>query len=147
MLRKADFWLSLALLMLSALVFQMASGFDEMPSRFPKLLAVVFAALAIMLATSALLRKEGESPEFLAALRGFDKPLILVVGMVVYVRIVDILGYSIPSVLLFVFVGWMLGYRKHVRLAVTGLVAVLIVYTVFNLALGVPLPSPPWWPV
>jgi putative tricarboxylic transport membrane protein len=146
MLRKADLWLSLVLLVLSALVFHTASGFDEMPSRFPKLLAVVFAALAIMLAISVSFRKEKESPEFLAALRGFDKPLVLVVGMVVYIRVVDILGYLIPSVLLFFCVGWMLGYRKHVRLAVTGLVAVLIVYAVFNLALGVPLPSPPWWP-
>jgi hypothetical protein len=146
MLRKADLWLSLVLLILSALVFHTASGFDEMPSRFPKLLAIVFAALAILLAASSALGKEKERPEVLAAMRGFDKPLFLAVGMVVYVRTVDILGYLVPSVLLFLFVGWMLGYRKHVRLAATGLVAVLIVYAVFNLALGVPLPSPPWWP-
>lgn len=142
MLRKVDVSLSLLCLGISAAVWIVASGYDPIPSQFPKELALVFAALSILLLLATILRPTPGQTTWGELIRSLRSPLILTAGMGVYVLVLARVGFMASSILLVMFVCRALGYRRMGRLAVVATLASLAIYAVFALVLNVPLPEP-----
>lgn len=142
MLRKVDFTLSLLCLVLSAVVWIVASGYDPMPSQFPKQLALVFAILSGALLLATVLRPSPAQTTWDELMKCFRAPIVLVAGMAGYVLILSRVGFTLSSILLMVFVSRALGYPRLARLVLVATVTSLVLYAVFALVLNVPLPEP-----
>lgn len=139
--RDQDFWLSLVLLALSAAVYVTASGYDDLPSRFPRLLALSLAILALGLLASTIVRKTSAATPTTLSWHGLRGPLVITFGMTGYLLVLPWGGYFATSLALFFFVAKALGYRSSATLAVTAVVAIAALYLSFAVALGVPLPT------
>ncbi len=145
LLRSIDAWLSLVFFALGIVIYVTASGYDDIPSRFPILLAFSFMALSALLFVNTLfkLRKMDTSKAGFGGAR-YVMPGMVTAGMCAYAAALDFAGFIVPSVLLMLFVAWVLGYRRAGLLLLVSLLFVLAVYGVFGLLLGVPLPHPPF---
>lgn len=139
--RDQDFWLSLVLLTLSSAVYVTASGYDDLPSRFPRLLAVSLAILASALLGSTIVRKVSTATPTVLSLSALRGPVVVALGMTGYLLVLPWGGYFATSLALFFFVAKALGYRSSASLAITAVVAVVALYLSFGAALGVPLPT------
>ena len=143
--RDPDRGLSLFLLALSGAVYFTARAYDDLPSRFPKLLAISLAALALALLAGSLFRKTEEVAARSTSLEALRGPLVVAAGMAAYLALLPRGGYVPTSLALFAFVAKALHYPRLKTLLLAAAVAVLVLYGLFRIALGVPLP-PIGWP-
>jgi putative tricarboxylic transport membrane protein len=146
LLKIVDTWLSVLFLAISLVIYVTAAGYDAMPGRFPEILAVVLALLSVLLFLNAVIKNRAKAkPEAKAAPGAhYVMPGLVTLGMAGYALALDFVGFIVPSVVLMFYVGWALGYRRSGLLLLVSLIFVLIVYGIFGLLLGVPLPRPPF---
>lgn len=146
LLKSVNTWLSIVFFALGVVVFSVASGYDDAPSRFPVLLAISFMVLSVLLFINTMIAlRLQKKPASTAANAGrFIMPAFVTVGMCAYAAALDFAGFIVPSIFLMLFVGWILGYKRFGLLLLVSLLFVLAVYGVFGLLLGVPLPRPPF---
>ncbi len=140
--RNVNLWLSLIFLIFSVIVYITAIGYDPMPSKFPKLLAIICAILALFLMAGALVKTKREDDTVAEHNGSYSMMLLVCVSMVGYAAMLKFAGYIPSSIVMMIAVGWFLGFRKFRFLLVISIITVLIVYGVFGLLLGVPLPIP-----
>ncbi|MGE4298761.1 MAG: tripartite tricarboxylate transporter TctB family protein [Desulfovibrionaceae bacterium] len=140
LIRNENFWLSLVFMAISVTTFITASGYDDMPARFPKLLALVFALLSVILLVQTWLKARREPTRVQTAAMALGTPILVALGMAGYATALEFAGFIAPSALLMVYVGWVLGYRRAGLLLLVSLLFVLFVWGVFGVLLGVPLP-------
>ncbi|WP_243544141.1 tripartite tricarboxylate transporter TctB family protein [Pseudodesulfovibrio tunisiensis] len=141
LLRSSNFWLAVVFMGVSVLTWCTASAYDPMAARFPKLLAAVFALLSALLVFNTVTRKKAEEAGKPFQLGAYTAPAFVCLGIIGYALALDFAGFIIPSVLLMLFVAWVLGYRKAGILLAVSLGFVLAVYAIFGLLLDVPLPE------
>jgi hypothetical protein len=60
--------------------------------------------------------------------------------LLVYVLVVDILGFVLSTLLYLSMAGWLIGYRKPLRLALYAVAATATLTVVFGIVFAVPLP-------
>ncbi len=143
--KSIDTWLSLAFLASSIAIYYTASGYDELPSRFPMLLAVTMALLSVLLFCINLVKLRAKpTPKAAEPVLRYVMPALLTLGMIAYAAALNLAGFLIPSVIFMFYVGWILGYRRLGVLLLVSIGFVLVVYGIFGLLLGVPLPHPPF---
>ena len=142
--KHVDTWLSLAFLALSAIIYSTAAGYDPMPSRFPIILAATLALLSGLLFFNTLMSVRGKVRPAWISLQGWRMPGLVTVGMVAYAAALDFAGFIVPSIIFVFYIGWALGYRRFGVLLFVALLSVVVVYGVFGVLLGVPLPRPPF---
>ncbi len=148
-MKKADLISGVFLLVLSGVVINEAweilpsKSFDLGPGFLPFWLGVLIAVLAVILLARALCRqateKDNRSPfpkkKALMAVTG------VLAGLAVYILLIEVLGYLVDT---FLYVVFLLGVLLRERWKMTALVAALTaagLFIVFELFLGVPLPS------
>lgn len=147
LLKKIDTWLSIVFFATGVVVYMMASGFDDIPSRFPILLAISFMVLSALLFVNTFFKVRRQNGPEEAPAHGCHRyimPAMVTVVMCAYAAALEFAGFIAPSVLLMLFVGWVLGYRRSGLLLLVSLLFVLAVYGVFGVLLGVPLPRLPF---
>lgn len=114
------------------------------PRFFPLVVAIVLIVLSVLYMARTFVRPDVElaarSAEEDAATH-WPTPALISVALVVYVFLLDPLGYPVATALLFVAVTRLLGSRQLVRDAIVGVVLGLLVFTAFTQYLGVSLPA------
>ena len=110
---------------------------EPQPGFFPFWGGVVLAGLSGILLFQALSGRSKGAEAFGAIWR----PLIMIIGLIVYVAVLDTLGYVIATIVLSVILLRVLGTRKWWVLAVAGLIIAFGSYILFARLLNVTLPG------
>lgn len=152
LLRNIDTWIAAAFMLLGICVYSVASGYDPIPSRFPIILSICSIFLSILLFINTVRNKNRQAPKTVdcdcveeSALTKFIMPVIIGVAMCAYSASLDFCGFIVPSIVLMLFVAWVLGYRRAGIMLLTAILVVLAVHGVFDQLLGVPLPESPFF--
>ena len=69
------------------------------------------------------------------------KFLILVILLVIYVWIINVLGFNVSSVLYMVITMYAMGYRKHIKAILISILTTFSVYFLFYKIFEIPLPK------
>ncbi len=146
-MRRADLVVGVGLLAFAGFYFQQSfsilRGFasDRLgPAFFPRLLALVLAAMALALIVRALSGRSDRSP--LPAVR--MTLLFWTLGLLAaYALLMPKVGFLVATPLLLGAVIWLLGLRQWATLAASAVGLTLVLYTVFGRALHVLLPMGP----
>ncbi|GAA0321485.1 hypothetical protein GCM10008967_09990 [Bacillus carboniphilus] len=131
------------LVILSAYVWFTANAFPESigvgpgADFFPKLSAASLAILSIML----ILKKE-KSDESIFSVSGSSawKFVIGFITMIVFVILVEIIGFTVAATLFGISWLWLMGIRKLVKLFLIPILVSLLITLVFEQLLNVPIP-------
>lgn len=143
---RNDIILSVVLLLVAGFVFIQSSQFPETAARFSRLFAGILAFLTLILLFRSIitikgLKESGEDDEEEKSLQDYKNPTLIVIGLLVYVAILDTVGYVISTFLISMYVIYILGYRDIKKMSLTSGLGVLVCYVVFKVLLGVRLPE------
>jgi putative tricarboxylic transport membrane protein len=120
-------------------------GYEASGPRFvPLIVAIALIALSVLFLARTFVRPDTELAERAAAeddATHWATPALLVVALVVYVVVLEALGYPVATVIFFVGVAWLLGSRSLVRDVLIGLLLGFGLFTAFTQYLGVSLPA------
>jgi putative tricarboxylic transport membrane protein len=120
-------------------------GYEASGPRFvPLIVAIALIALSVLFLARTFVRPDTELAERSAAeddATHWATPALLVVALVVYVVVLEALGYPVATVIFFVGVAWLLGSRSLVRDILIGLLLGFGLFTAFTQYLGVSLPA------
>ncbi len=142
LLRRMNTWLSVMFSILGGSVWLVAIDYDVIPSRFPILLAICFILCSFFLLFNTVL--ENRSGKFLAGKfkwQSYVTPFLIATGMSIYAVVLDYCGFIVSSFFLMFYSSWILGSRRTSFMSLVCFLFVLIVYGIFHLLLGVPLPE------
>ena len=109
---------------------------------WPRLILGIMIVLLVIGLINLLRKKNGKGEFSAESVKGFFKSPLLI-GMVicaVTALILPLVGFIPTSILFLVAYGILLGERRPVVLAVTGVVATLVLYIIFQGPLGIFLP-------
>jgi putative tricarboxylic transport membrane protein len=133
---------SLVLLFVSAwaiiggIKLHLGKASEPQPGFFPFWGGVVIAVLSGILLVQALSGRSKGSEPFGALWR----PLIMIIGLIVYVAFLDSLGYIISTLVLAIILLRVLGTKKPWVLALAALIIAFVSYVLFDRLLNVTLP-------
>jgi len=133
---------SLVLLFVSAwaiiggIKLHLGKASEPQPGFFPFWGGVVIAGLSGILLVQALSGRSKGSEPFGALWR----PLIMIIGLIVYVAFLDSLGYIISTLVLAIILLRVLGTKKPWVLALAALIIAFVSYVLFDRLLNVTLP-------
>ena len=143
-----DLIFSVVLLIFSIYCFIYIGGADnstatELGAAFwPRLILGIMIVLLVISLVNMIRKKEGKTPVNGEAVAGFFKSKLLV-GMIVCAVtaiILPMVGFIPTSFLFLIAYGVLLGEKRPVVLIITGVVATLILYIIFQGPLGIFLP-------
>lgn len=144
-MKKVDFFVGLALILLSVATWITASQFpavgdtDVGAGFFPKLIAAVLILLSVVMMASSFRRQVDNGAE-----EGPTSWRKIILGFVLtfaFLALVSFAGFYISApIFLFVFM-WLFGYRKPVSVVAVAVLVTLFIYLVFEKVLQVPLPA------
>lgn len=141
--RRQDLTTGLGFALLGLAIWWLAQGYRGASGAYPATLGVALAILGLLVAGRALVRR-GDAARPLSENAG---PLALTIGMAaLYVWGVTRIGFFTASVALMLALPPLLGLRRPWLVILATLVFVALVYAVFTLLLGKPLPPDPWHP-
>jgi putative tricarboxylic transport membrane protein len=120
-------------------------GYEASGPRFvPLIVALGLVVLSVLFLARTFVRPDTELAERSVAeddATHWTTPALLVAALVVYVELLEPVGYPIATLVLFVAVAWLLGSRALVRDVLIGLALGFGLYTAFTQYLGVGLPG------
>lgn len=120
-------------------------GYEPSGPRFvPLIVAIGLLALSALFLARTFVRADVELAERSAAeddATHWVTPLLLVAGLVVYVWLLEPLGYPVATLVFFVAVARVLGSRALLRDVAIGLLLGFGLFTAFTQYLGVALPA------
>jgi putative tricarboxylic transport membrane protein len=114
------------------------------PRFFPLVVVVVLIVLSVLFLARTFVRPDVELAQRSAeedAATHWPTPALIAVALVVYVFLIEPLGYPLSTALLFVAVTRLLGSHKLLRDAIVGVVLGLLIFAAFTQYLGVSLPA------
>ncbi|GAB6926517.1 hypothetical protein JCM10914A_05000 [Paenibacillus sp. JCM 10914] len=123
---------------LSANAFPASNGLGPGPDYIPKLAAGILAVLSIF-----LIFKKEEQEEEIYGLSGKNNIVLFIIGavvMVVYIILVQWLGFSISSALFAAAWMFLMGIRKWTTLVIVSVLISAGITYVFEYLLSVPIP-------
>ena len=133
---------SLVLLFVSAwaiiggIKLHLGKASEPQPGFFPFWGGVVLAGLSGILLVQAVAGRSKGSEQFGALWR----PLIMILGLIVYVAFLDSLGYILSTLVLAIILLRVLGTKKPWVLALAALIIAFVSYVLFDRLLNVTLP-------
>ena len=120
---------------IAASTIRSQDGWAAVGPRFvPLLIGCALIVLSLLYLARPGEPAEGPDVDWLA-------PLTVVGALVVYLLLLEPLGYIVATTLFFPLCGRLLGSRSPVRDAVAGLVLAVVVFVLFTQFLGVDLPA------
>ena len=145
-MKNVDIGVGIGLLILSSSIFWYAGSFKGLtvhgygPDLFPRVLALFMSFLAILLIINAFLGKSLEKEDHIDP-KGFLRVLVSIGICIVYLVLVNLLGF-LTSTVLFLFVLMALLKQKRIILRIISSVTVsIIVWAIFRYFLVIPLPD------
>ena len=145
-MKNVDIGVGVGLLTLSSSLFWYAGNFKDLtvhgygPDLFPRILAVFMSFLAILLIINAFLGKSLKKEDHIDP-RGFLRVLVAIGICIVYLVLVNLLGFA-TSTFLFLFVLMALLKQKRIILRIIASATVsIIVWAIFRYFLVIPLPE------
>jgi len=143
--KKVDFFVGLALILLSAATWVTAGQFptvgdtDVGAGFFPKLIAVVLILLSVVMMALSFRRQTQDGAEEVST--SWSKIILGFVLTFAFLALIFFTGFYISApIFLFVFM-WLFGYRKPISVVVVAVIVTLFIYLVFEMVLRVPLPA------
>jgi len=134
--RNTNIYLSITLIILSIIVFIESLKLPNIDAQFPKLISISLFITAIILVISSLkIKTQEKKKEY-----NYWRAGIVIVGLILYILILRWLGYLLSTGLLITYVIFILGYNKRKQIIVVAIVATVVLYLIFKILLGVPLP-------
>ena len=124
-------------MVLGAIRLHIGTPLHPQPGFFPFLGGAALALLAVILATQAALGRSTGTEAF----GRLGPPAVLVVGMGMYVAILEPLGYVLSTTLIAAVILRVLGVRLWRVLTVTSLALSVGTYLLFARVLGIDLPA------
>ena len=148
-IKKSDWIVSLTFIVLGCVIYALTLSFEQtlvVDSRvtaefFPQIIAGAMILLAILNLFQCWKRGSTPDPEGLWSLFAFSRPFLVTVLIIVYVLVLEPLGFIIATFLLCMLLMYVTENRTFVSLLVFPAVLSLAVYTVFYKLLIVPLPE------
>jgi len=134
--RNTNIYLSITLIILSIIVFIESLKLPNIDAQFPKLISISLFITAIILVISSLKMKTQEKKKEYNYWRAGK----VIVGLILYILILRWLGYLLSTGLLITYVISILGYKKRKQIIVVAIVSTVVLYLIFKILLGVPLP-------
>ncbi|MET3698579.1 tripartite tricarboxylate transporter TctB family protein [Bacillus oleivorans] len=121
----------------TANAFPDAAGIGPGADFFPKLTASVLGILSIML----VLKKENtEESIFLVSGKQSWKFVLGFVAMILFVFLIEVIGFSFTAVLFSISWMWLMGIRNIVKLLLVSVFISVLITLVFEQLLNVPIP-------
>lgn len=109
------------------------------PGLWPGMIAALLFVASVGLIAGTLMQKKETFPELPMWTEGTKRVYITMAVLVVYVALLPLLGFIVPSVaMLVVFINWF-GKMPIWKTIVISVVATLVVYFIFKLFLNVPV--------
>jgi asparagine N-glycosylation enzyme membrane subunit Stt3 len=118
-------------------VFIESLKIPKVPSEFPKLISLLLTLLAVILMLTAFKRREEKTKE---TVYNFYPVICVILCLIVYILVLRWIGYIVSSIVLIFSVILILGYKKKKRVFIISLASVTVIYLIFKIILGVPLP-------
>ena len=141
--RRQDIATGLAFALLGGATWWLAQTYRGASGAYPATLGVALTVLGLLVAGRALLRRTDAARPLIEN----AAPLALTVGVAaLYVWAVTRIGFFTASAALMLALPPLLGLRRPWLVMVAAIVFVALVYAVFTLLLGKPLPPDPWHP-
>ena len=126
---------------LAVTMFWYAGTFPERAAAaalYIKFLAVVLFVFSVLIVLRAFYTKDRRRIEWL------ERPIYFYITtglLIIYVIMLNILGFFISSSLFMFSLAWFLGYRKIISLSIGTVSLLLVIYFVFDRFLSVPVPT------
>lgn len=104
---------------------------------FPLMCAILQIIISVYLIGKILIKRE-----MVLKTEGLNvgKAALTVLALIIYVLVLDKIGYCLSTFLLVGFIIWFLGYRKYWVILLCAALTVAATYVIFGVLLNVPLP-------
>ncbi|HEX2923972.1 MAG TPA: tripartite tricarboxylate transporter TctB family protein [Chloroflexota bacterium] len=112
------------------------------PGFFPFWLAIVGALVSVLIVIGGIRRPAALNRSIRwPAGKGLTKILATFAALIVYILAINLVGYILSTVALFVFEAWMLGRYRWYQVAIVSLLASVGLYVLFSVCLQMLLPT------
>ncbi|MDN4605872.1 tripartite tricarboxylate transporter TctB family protein [Sporosarcina highlanderae] len=128
--------------LLGLFAFFYSFQFSEVAAFWPKFFAVVLMALAIALIVDTKLKPDREQvSENTISTREYKLLAIIAASTVIYMIALDLLGFTVSSIVLLFILFWIFGYRQLKNALIISIASSVVVTVIFQVLLNVPLPQ------
>jgi len=144
------FWIDIGIIVLCIYLYVMTLPYPGMSGTLPRLVLAIVGIVTVVDLIQILRRKEpGEnnlgqpscSPPDPEARLHYDKVFYLAVLMPVYYVILRLVGIILGTFVFVCISGWILGYRRKVRLLIASAIVTAAVYVIFVVIMETFLPQ------
>lgn len=109
---------------------------------FPRMIAVIMLILSVILIISSILEKDGHNDtSSIFKWETFKLPLIGVIVLLIYIMLLDKLGFIIDTIILNIVLLSIFKYKNKILTLLLSCAITLAIFQVFQRMLMVPLPS------
>jgi|SRR5699024_4235822 len=136
--KNTNFYLAMTFILISIYMFVSAMDMPSNDAQFPIIIAVALFLFSAALLIQTIKTKKDDSKLELNVLK---RICLLLTTMILYTLLINIMGYLISSVLLYISIFLIMGYRKLITGIISALVVVPVIFVVFKYFLNVPLPE------
>lgn len=149
-LNRGDFWSGLTLAGLGAYILSEARGWDYLgpegpgPGFFPLWYGLAMVVLSLFLVARSVLAKRTDAPSEPASWADIRRALTCWSALVVSVALLKIAGFVVSFALLSWFIVAVMFRRSQVQAWAIAIGGTALFYLLFDLALGLELPSGVW---
>lgn len=105
---------------------------------FPTMIGVLLLFSSIVVIVNTLRSKESHIKKINS---NIIKPIIVLVALIIYALLIERVGYIVITLLLAIFITYILGYKNIIRNILVSTCGTLSIYFIFKILLQVPLPS------
>jgi len=129
--------------------YQAGSMANPQSGFLPRIIGLIIVCFSLFLLISSL-RRPDKKEKLNSLWKGLDKKtsisaLMALGSIIVYLLIIEKVGFSIASAALVWFLGWMMGGSKQVLNIILGIVSSALAYWLFWVLMRVPIPLGSLW--
>lgn len=137
--KKADILMPAFFLLLAVVIYGYCATIPVEEAMFLMIVAAVMLLCAGILLFTALREEKSE-----LSFENIDikKVVITLAVIILYTLLLDVIGYIADTIFLGSFIIWYLNPRKKAMPVMVGIAVAAVVYLVFTVLLGVPMPVP-----
>jgi putative tricarboxylic transport membrane protein len=142
---KSDKIASMILVTFFTLTYYLAHSFPPRVARYPKGLAVIGIAMAILLFLNSYIKEKRKSVQSTDSKKKISKEQVFNIaatgiGSILYIILIPVLGYVVSTIVFMFGLMWVLSPKKKLLYAIVTTISILLLYGVFGLLLRVWLP-------
>lgn len=138
---KKDLWLALSLMLLGSYCFVQSMGFDTSSRSYPLLLASIIMLIALQIGWKSLKAFVQSQDDISTLMHQIKSPLVSVAIICLWAGLLSVgVGYLPASFIMLMLMLLTFGEKHVIKTSVISLVTVALVFTLFYVIFGIPLP-------